>query len=144
MNALLTECKVDVRSLDQQIYTLEKIVKFARLAYDKFSKIDTLTHNTLAIFETAKRFADADKTLTMHDMKCAIAHERHMSPKDTERKVLIVRRHDAYADDSTINAQSSSSVSALRALNVIKEIAKDCYKLDTENALTIALIERFK
>lgn len=140
---LLTSCNVQVTALDQQIYTLEKIVKFAALAFDNFSKIDDLTHNTIAIFKTAKKFADAKVTLTAHDVKCAIAHERHMSVKDAAKKALIVRRIDAYAVDSTINAQSQSSRAALEVLNVIKETAKDCFTFDAENAISQALIKRF-
>lgn len=138
--AMFSECEVRVDAFDAQIYTLEKIAKITQLAFDKFSKIDDLTFNTIALFETAKRFADANVKLTAYDLKCAVALERHMKVSD-DKKALIARRADAYANDSTINAQSQSSRAALQALNILREVAKDCFVFNN-NALAQKISER--
>lgn len=135
---LLIESNVDAREFDKNVYALsEKASAVIELAAQRVS-LRAVNHTVAAIFATACKIDAAKIDATRDDFKAAISNFSH---REKSREVLIERSRDAYDVDSTINAQSSSTVQALLILNMISEAKRDTFKLNRENAFTKALAD---
>lgn len=119
------------------VYAYQKVVNIARAA----NAAQALNHYTRAILLTAKAFANADMLLSHDDAKsaCTLSHK----VKDSKREKLI-NKYQKHVALSTANTQSSSSVNALQAYNVLIEKRDNAnnvvYSLNTENELTHKLL----
>ena len=110
------------------VYSAEKVINVARA----IAKVATLNHYTLAVFKTALALAKTNSTLTHKDAACACS----MSVKHTDSKresVIKSARYAKHVAANTASTQSSSSINALQACNVLTETR------DAANVVTYTL-----
>jgi hypothetical protein len=110
------------------VYSAEKVVNVARA----IAKVATLNHYTLAVFKTAIALTKIDSALSHKDAACACS----MSVKHTDSKreaVIKSARYAKHVAANTASTQSSSSINALQACNVLTETR------DAANVVTYTL-----
>lgn len=137
---LLRVNKVDATIFNRAIYAIEKIIKFALQAVE-FNDRD-VNENTFAIFRTAVNCAKNNKVFTKKDACAAISKDFNI--EDEEKKNLIHQRNIIQVQ-STIAAQTQTSLAALEALNIIKKSneRRDAYVVNLDKDITKKLCHNF-
>lgn len=119
------------------VYAYEKDVNIARCA----ASVASLNHYTRAILLTAKSLKSADLKLTHDDAQSACSLS--VKSSDAKREKLIVK-YQKHTSAKTAATQSSSSINALQAFDILRETRdaanKVCYILNEENELTAKLL----
>jgi hypothetical protein len=119
------------------VYAAQKYSNVART----IAKVETLNHYTRAILKTAQAFAQAELQMTSDDAKSACTLD--MKVKDAKREKLI-SKYAKHIAVSTANTQSSSSLDALVAFDVLKRSKNDAnetiYIVNNDSANTQALL----
>lgn len=110
------------------VYSAEKVVNVARAC----AKVSELNHYTLAVFKTAQALAKIESALTHRDAVSACSMK--IKHSDAKREAIIKQtRFQKHIEASTASTQSSSSINALQAFNVLTETR------DAANIVTYAL-----
>lgn len=119
------------------VYAFEKIVNVARAA----SAASALNHYSRAILATAKKFAESELLMTHDDAQSACTLDIRV--KDAKREKQIVK-YQKHVSAKTAATQSSSSLNALKAFNVLTEkrdaANKVCFTINAESELTKKLL----
>jgi hypothetical protein len=124
-------------SARMNVYAVEKVINVAR----HVAKASVLNRYTLAIVKAAIALAKADLLLTHADAVAACSLD--VAHKDKSRAAIIKSaRYAKHVAANTASTQSSSSINALQAFNVLTETRDSanhvCYSLNNES---VALAE---
>lgn len=144
---VLLSSNVDVQIINRaerinarmNVYALEKIANIARAQ----CSAATLNHYTLAILKTALALEANERALTHRDAVCACSLD--VKHTDSQReKVIKTTRYAMHVALTTASTQSSSSVNALQACNVLTETSEKTYRVNREAHATIALCAKLE
>lgn len=112
------------------VYSYEKVLNVAQYALS----VAQLNHYTLNILKTAIAFAANDMTLTHDDAQSACSLK--MKARDAKREKLI-SKYQKHVAQNTATVQSSSSIAALVAFDILRETRDaanvTCFKLNLES-----------
>ena len=121
------------------VYAYEKIENVASAAL----KSEALNHYSVAILKSALSLEGVDSALTFEDAKAACSADSKL--KDNKRDKLI-KRYSRIVASGTASTQSSSSLEALCAFDVLKRSRNSegdtVFIVNHENDVAKALIER--
>ena len=121
------------------VYAYEKIENVASAAL----KSEALNHYSVAILKSALSLESHDSALTFDDAKAACSADSKL--KDAKRDKMI-KRYSRVVAASTASTQSSSSLEALCAFDVLKRSrnseGETVFIVNAENDVTKALLER--
>lgn len=122
------------------VYALEKDVNAARFIANVPC---ALNHYTLNVFLSAVSLRKADKTLTHEDARSACSLS--VKVKDAAREALL-SKYQKHVAENTASTQSSSSISTLKAFQVLRETRDaanvTCYTLNVDSEATRKLAEK--
>ena len=128
---LLESAKVSTDFATQNVYAILKLDNLLSNAV----KLHKLNDMNKFILQTAIRCAEANETITVTDCKNACSKSRIV---DETRKALTVQ-NVKHVDEKTVNAQYNSTLNALKALNILKSVARESkethFAIDTKNAI---------
>ena len=137
---LLRINKVDATIFSRALYASEKIIKFALQAVE-FNDRD-VNENTFAIFRTAINYAKDNQEFTKFDACVAISKNFTL---DDKKKQKLVHQRNIIQVQSTIAAQTQTSLAALEALNIIKKSSErhNAYVVNLDSDITKRLCHNF-
>lgn len=129
---MLTAANVDAARFDKRaMYATVKCIDFVAAICQNVCSSDDFEANSFVTFKTALLCADADEMLRFSDIESAILSDAKL---DTTRSHLIYQRKVKISAD----AQTQQCRDMLKTLNVVREVAKNTFKIDSENAILIA------
>lgn len=100
----------------RNVYSIEKDDNIART----IAKVELLNHYTLAILKTAIALEQNDMLLTHKDAASACSLDVKISDA-TREKIIALNKYAKHIAANTASTQSSSSINALVAMNVLIE-----------------------
>jgi len=139
---LLKSSNVDANVFSKSIYASEKVIKFAQQAIA--FNANSLNEMTYAIFKSAVAFHNNELEFTKQDACAAISSVVKVDDKRKDA-ILAKTRRNLHFTTETIAAQSQTSLSALKSLNILKDSVerRNAYVLNI-NDLTKKLCENLK
>jgi hypothetical protein len=121
------------------VYTIKKIVNAMRA----LAKVASLDHYTRAVFLSTLALESNDMQLTHDDAKACCS----LSVSTSKDRDALLVRYEAHVDIDTASTQSSSSINALQAINVLNETRNaantTCYTVKRDSFASLALAELF-
>jgi len=138
--SLLKQAKVKASEFSKAIYASDKVIKFAQQAIAINSS--NLNEMTYAIFKSAVAFHNNNLEFTKQDACAAIS--KSIKIENEAKNKALARRNNIFTTE-TVAAQSQTSLSALKSLNILQDSVekKNVYVLNV-NDLTKKLCENFK
>jgi hypothetical protein len=132
VQSLLEKCNVQADRFNARaIYATEKTVKACAALTQEHVTSRDFNDNVLATLKTLLLCVDAKEKLHKSDIVCAMSKD---IAKSEARKAYIFQRN-ALQSAATVNAQSQQCVDMLRTLNVIREISRDVFEIDTKSEI---------
>jgi len=120
------------------VYAAQKVTNIARTV----AKVSSLNHYTLAILKTAIALSNAQSSMTHRDAQSACS----LQVDTIAAKRAFIVRYAKQIDASTASTQSSSSLNALCAYDILREVrdasSETAYVVNFDSLVTQALIER--
>jgi len=136
---LLKQANVKASEFSKAIYASDKVINFASqaIAFDA-SRLNEMTY---AIFKSAVAFHNNELEFTKQDACAAISSAIKVDDKRKDA-ILAKTRRKLHFTTETIAAQSQTSLSALKSLNILKNSVerRNTYVLNV-NDLTKKLCE---
>jgi len=114
--SLLKQAKVKASEFSKAIYASDKVIKFAQqaIAFD----VNSLNEMTYAIFKSAVAFHNNNLEFTKQDACAALSKDIEIK---NEAKNKALTRRDNIFSTQTVAAQSQTSLSALKSLNILQD-----------------------
>jgi hypothetical protein len=129
---MLTDANVDASRFDKRaMYATVKCINFVAAICQNVCSSDDFEANSFVTFKTAILCADASENMRFSDIESAILADVKI---DATREHLIYQRKVKISAD----AQTQQCRDMLKSLNVIREVAKNTFAIDSENAILIA------
>jgi hypothetical protein len=132
---LLESAKVSTDFAQQNVYAILKLENLLSNAV-KLHKLNDMNKYVLL---TAIKCDAASETITVTDCKNACSKSRVVAD---DRRALTVQ-NVKHVDEKTVNAQYNSTLNALKALNILKSVARESkethFAIDAKNAIFKAL-----
>lgn len=132
---MLDAASLDAKCFDKNIYAIDKALDFAEFAAGS-KTIAKFNEMNSAIFRTAMLHEKAETPFTRNDAfnSCSA----HIAIKDADKKKIMYQRSQN-CSESTCNAQSQSTISAMLDLNMIEHVAKDAFRVKKSNVIVKAI-----
>lgn len=142
--AFLASANVDASFLNQNvnasdkfcIKAIDRAMSYIQYAMSKSAILKV--ENARTVLETAINLHRAKMQMTRNDAQAACTSKNDKSVTiDKDKAKHIVRRDSIIAASKR---QSSMSLLALQALDIIKQVSRDAFELNTDSKLTQALL----